>query len=67
MENHINGRDFWTEAQEFLKTQIPENYQDNLKDFVVSKGYSDNELRLFRYMLKDALDLHGVMVQLKSK
>lgn len=60
-----NDTSFWLDAQEFLKGQLPEDFQDKLIEYAVKKGYNQNEFRLFSYMLEEAVGFHGTMVVLK--
>lgn len=58
--------DFWKDANDFLETQIPKDFQDNLLNYAKSKNYTVNEFRLFSYTLKEALTLHSTIVLLKA-
>ena len=60
-----SSADFWKDAQEFLKSQLPSDFEYNLKQYVTDKGYNQNEFRLFKNMLEEAVGLHGTVVLLK--
>lgn len=60
-----NNTDFWKDAQDFLKSQLPTDFEDKLKEYVTTKGYNQNEIRLFNNMLEEAVGLYGTMVILK--
>jgi hypothetical protein len=60
-----NSADFWKDAQEFLKSQASDDFQDKMIEYAKSKNYNQNEFRLFTSMLEDAVGFHGVMVILK--
>jgi hypothetical protein len=65
--NMINNKtDFWVDANEFMKTQLPDDYQAKLELFIKEKKYNTNEMRLFTYMLKEVLGLHNVVVVIKN-
>jgi hypothetical protein len=65
--NMINNKtDFWVDANEFMKTQLPDDYQAKLELFIKEKKYNTNEMRLFTYMLKEVLGLHNVVVVMKN-
>ena len=49
----------------FHKTQIPQDFEDNIYNFVTQKGYDANEIRLFKSMLKDSLDLFVLNVLMR--
>ena len=57
--------DFWKDAQEFLKSQLPPDFEDKLRQYVTDKGYNQNEFRLFKNMLQEAVGFHGTKVLLK--
>ena len=61
-----NKTDFWVDANEFMKTQLPDDYQAKLELFIKEKKYNTNEMRLFTYMLKEVLGLHNVVVVIKN-
>ncbi len=61
-----NKTDFWVDANEFMKTQLPDDYQAKLELFIKEKKYNTNEMRLFTYMLKEVLGLHNVVVVMKN-
>ena len=61
-----DGIDFWKDANEFLKTQLPNNFQEELDSYTVTKGYNLNECRLFMSMLSDALNLYGMLMVIKK-
>lgn len=65
MEVISNSTDFWKEAQEFLKSQLPSDFEDKLKQYVLDKGYNKNEFRLFKNMLQESVGLHGTIILLK--
>lgn len=60
-----SSADFWKDAQEFLKSQLPTDFEDKLKEYVTTKGYNQNEFRLFKNMLEQAVGFHGTVVLLK--
>lgn len=57
--------DFWKDAQEFLSSQLPADFQDKMLEYAKTKNYSKNEFRLFSSMLKDAVGFHTTIVQKK--
>ena len=60
-----SSADFWKDAQEFLKSQLPTDFEDKLKQYATDKGYNQNEFRLFKNMLEEAVGFHGTVVLLK--
>ena len=60
-----SSADFWKDAQEFLKSQLPTDFEDKLKQYVTDKGYNQNEFRLFKNMLEEVVGFHGTVVLLK--
>ena len=56
--------DFWKDAQEFLKSQLPPDFEDKLKQYATEKGYNLNEFRLFQSMLEQAVRFRGTVVLL---
>lgn len=60
-----NSADFWKDAQEFLKSQVPVDFQEKMIEYAKNKNYNQNEFRLFKNMLEEAVGVHGVMVLLK--
>lgn len=60
-----SSTDFWKDAKEFLKSQLPSDFEDKLKEYVTEKGYNQNEFRLFKNMLEEAVGFHGTVVLLK--
>ena len=60
-----NSVDFWKDAQEFLKSQLPDDFQEKLDKYVNDKGYNSNECRLFKSMLTEAIALHGMVMVIK--
>ena len=65
MQNINNNIDFWAEAQEFLKSQLPADFENKLQEHATVKGYNENEFRLFKNMLQDSIGFHGTMVLIK--
>lgn len=57
--------DFWKDAQEFLKSQLPTDFDEKLKEYVTTKGYNQNEFRLFVNMLEESVGFHGTIFILK--
>lgn len=60
-----NSVDFWKDAQEFLKSQLPDDFQEKLDKYVTDKGYNSNECRLFKNMLTEAVGLYGTVMVIK--
>lgn len=60
-----NDTDFWADANEFLKSQLPPDFQDKLKEYISVKGYNKNEFRLFSTMLKEVIGLDATIASLK--
>jgi hypothetical protein len=60
-----SSADFWGDAQEFLKSQLPSDFQDKLKQYATDKGYNKNEFMLFKNMLEESVGFHGTIVLLK--
>jgi hypothetical protein len=66
MEESINNNvDFWKDAQDFLESQLPADFEDKMKEYVGRKGYNKNEFRLFKNMLEEAVGFYGTVVFLK--
>ena len=61
-----NTTDFWVDANEFLKSQLPSDFEDKLKEYVSKKNYNENEFRLFKYMLNEAMGFHSTVYMLKN-
>ena len=65
-ENSISGlADFWKDAQEFLKTQLPPDFEEKLKEYAIAKKYNRNEFMFFNGMVEKAVGFHGTVVSLK--
>ena len=64
-KNVNNNTDFGKDAQEFLKSQLPTDFDDKMKEYIISKGYNQNEFRLFHNMLERAVGFHATVVMLK--
>jgi len=61
-----NDVDFWKDVQEFLKGQLPDDFQEKLDKYVTDKGYNSNECRLFKSMLTEAVGLYGTVMVIKQ-
>jgi len=57
--------DFWKEAQDFLKTVLPEDFQDKIHDWLKNKDFTENDVRLFKCMLEEAIGFEVTMIILK--
>ena len=53
--------------QHYLGTQGKQlvEFEDKLKQYVTDKGYNQNEFRLFKNMLEEAVGFHATIVLLK--
>ena len=60
-----NNVDFWKDAQDFLKSQLPDDFQEKLDKYVNDKGYNSNECRFFKSMLTEAVGLYGTVMVIK--
>lgn len=60
-----DNNDFYKDAQDFLTSQLPADFDKKLKEYVSAKGYNQNEFRLFAHMLEEAVGFHGVVFLLK--
>lgn len=58
---------FYVDAQEFLKSQLPHDFKSNMREFVKSKGYTENEVRLFRAMMQESIGLEAVILILEGQ
>lgn len=58
-------RDFWGDAQEFMNSQIPADFEKKMLEYANARGYNTNEFRLFKHMLMEAVELHATVVLLK--
>jgi len=56
---------FYTEAVEFLKSVLPDDYEQRLTDLCKDKGWNRNEVLLFREFIKTRIDSFGMLVQVK--
>ncbi len=56
---------FWKEAQTFLKSILPEDFQDKLLKYAKEKNFNENEFRLFKNMIEEFIGFEGTMVILK--
>lgn len=65
-ENVKDGIDFYSDAQEFLNSQIPKEFNQNLQNYIKDKGYNKNDQMLFNFMLEKAIGFHATIVFLKS-
>lgn len=63
MENS-KTKDMWLDCNDFLKSQLPSNFKENLKEYAKNKEYSDDEFRLFEYYLKDSLGFLTLIVRM---
>jgi hypothetical protein len=59
-------KDMWVLANNFVKEILPEDLKEKLVAFAKKENLNENEFRLFRYMIKDAIDLEALLVQLKN-
>ena len=57
--------DFFKDAQTFLESQLPKNFEEQLLKYTKDKGYNQNEFRLFKNMMEEALGFTGTIVLLK--
>ncbi len=66
---HIGGvsgsADFFKDAQAFLESQLPKDFEEQLLKYTKDKGYNQNEFRLFKNMMEEAVGFTGTMVLLK--
>jgi len=60
-----NSADFWKDAQEFLKSQLPDDFGEKMLEFTKSKEYKQNDFRLFKSMIEDAIGFEATMILLK--
>ena len=60
-----NSVDFWKDAQDFLKSQLPDDFQEKLEQYVKDKKFNSNECRLFRSMLTEVVGLYGTVMVIK--
>jgi hypothetical protein len=58
--------DFWKDADDFLKSQLPPEFENKLQEFVINKKYNENELRLFNFMLKESLGFYTTIFILRN-
>ena len=65
IQNVSNSVDFFKDAKEFLESQLPKDFGDNMKAFVESKDYKQNDVRLFKSMLQEAVGFEATMILLK--
>jgi hypothetical protein len=65
IQNVSNSADFWKDAQEFLKSQLPSDFGEKMKEFAESKQYKQNDFRLFKSMIEDAIGFEATMILLK--
>lgn len=59
-----NDIDFWADAREFLNKNIPANFNEKMTEYIKDKNYNQNEFRLFKSMLEEAIGFHGTIVLL---
>jgi hypothetical protein len=62
IRNEVN---FWEDADEFLNTQLPKEFEENLKQFIINKNYNENEFRLFKCMLEQKIGYFATIFFLK--
>jgi hypothetical protein len=65
IQNVSNSVDFFKDVKEFLESQLPKDFGDNMKAFVESKDYKQNDVRLFKSMLQEAVGFEATMILLK--
>ena len=65
IQNVSNSVDFFNDAKEFLESQLPKDFQDKIRAFVESKDYKQNDVRLFKSMLQEAVGFEVIMILLK--
>jgi hypothetical protein len=65
IQNVSNNTDFWKDAQEFLNSQLPVNFKEKMKEYCESKEYKQNDFRLFKSMLQEAVGFKAMMILLK--
>lgn len=59
-------KNMWELANNFVKEILPEDLKEKLELFAKKENLNENEFRLFRYMIKDAIDLDALFTQLKK-
>ena len=57
--------DFFKDAQTFLKNQLPKDSEEQLLKYTKDKAYNENEFRLFKNMMQEAVGFTGTIVLLK--
>jgi len=65
IQNVSNSVDFFKDAKEFLESQLPKDFGDKMRTFVESKDYKQNDVRLFKSMLQEAVGFEATMILLK--
>ena len=65
IQNVSNSVDFWKDAQEFLNSQLPDNFEEKMKEYCEDKEYKQNDFRLFKSMLQEAVGFKATMILLK--
>ena len=65
IQNVSNSVDFFNDAKEFLESQLPKDFQDKIRAFVESKDYKQNDVRLFKSMLQEAVGFEVTMILFK--
>jgi hypothetical protein len=59
--------DFWVDANTFLKSVLPIDFEDQLTSYVNEKGYTVNESKLFGYMMQQSIQYYMTVVVLKTQ
>lgn len=63
MDNNVN---FWGEAGEFLKPILGDDLDSRITKYCKSKGFNENEKRLFISMCESWIGYYGTMSLLKG-
>ncbi len=67
MEEKINNDpNYWKEANDFIKTFVPEDIQKRFIAFCKERNYNRNEMMYFKILVGEALEFEGTMAILKN-
>jgi len=53
--------DFWSDTLTWLKTQLDDNFKQNVIDHCIKENFTTNERHLFRSMLEKSIDFEAMM------
>ena len=66
MERVNNTDNFWGQANDFVKTFVPEDFEQRFIAFCKERNYNRNEMQFLKLMVGQALEFNCTMAILKN-